>query len=196
MSISSANYDPATTASQLATAYTAGRQQIITTQTASATATASALTKLRAALSEFSSSMATLSGKNTLIANAATFSNTSVGTATATKTATAGTYSFFVEKLAAAHQLAYSGLDTKTSAIGDKLSIKLGTLGTPFVVTLAKADSTPQELAAAINAATGNNSQVTASIMTINGASQLVLTANTTGSKEITLTPPYGAVAR
>lgn len=186
MTISSATYDPATTASQLATAYTAGRQATITTQTASASARASALTKLSSALSDFSSAMATLSGKKTLLANVATFSNTSVGTATATKAATAGNYAFFVEKLATAHQVSYAALDGKTSAIGDKLSIALGA-GAAFSVTLTKADSTPKELAAAINAAAGNNAQVTASVMTVNGASQLVLTANATGASQITL---------
>jgi flagellar hook-associated protein 2 len=45
----SATYDPATTAQQLATAYTAPRQQILDAQTAKATASAAALSKLGAA---------------------------------------------------------------------------------------------------------------------------------------------------
>ncbi|HTD04166.1 flagellar filament capping protein FliD [Undibacterium sp.] len=184
-SSSTTKYDPATTASQLATAYTADRQAMLTQQTTNAKNTVGGLTKLQSALTAFESAINTLSAKNGVQANSASFNNTSVGTATATAAATAGSYSFFVEKLATANQLTYSGLTNVGVASGDVLKVSLAG-GASFNVNLAAADTngdglTAKEIAAAINAAAGNNSSVTASTVTVGGQSQLVLQSSATG---------------
>ena len=189
----SATYDPTTTAQQLATAYTAPRQQILTAQTNAATATASALSKLGAALTAFSSSLTALSSKKSLLANSATLSDNTIGSASATSVATPGSYSFYVEQVATANQVSYSGLADSPAAGSGTLAISVGA-GAPVSVNLSAADSngdgvlSPKEMAAAINAAPGNNRQVTASILTINGNAQLVLSAGATGANsQITL---------
>ncbi|HEY0488506.1 MAG TPA: flagellar filament capping protein FliD [Telluria sp.] len=187
------SYDPASTAAALAENYVSARQGILTAQSQRVTASATALTKLKSAISAYQSSLLSLSSTKTMLARSATFSNTAVGTATASASATAGSYSFFVERLATANQIQYGGL-TDTPAGTGTIDISLGG-GAPFQVDLAAANTdgnavlTARELAAAINAAPGNASKVSASIVTVGGTAQLVLTAQATGAaSEITLT--------
>ncbi len=123
--MSTAIYDPVSTAQSLATAYTAGRQALIKTQTTNAQNTASALNKLQSALSNFNTALAALSGKSSLVSQSAVFSGNGVGTATASAVAVPGTYAFFVEQLASADQIAYSGLTNATVASGDILTVNL-----------------------------------------------------------------------
>ena len=188
------NYDPTTTAQSLATSSTAGQQAILTRQGTAASATEKALGTLGSALSAFQASLASLSGINkTMTANSAVFSDTGVASASATATAAAGTYSFFVEQVATAHRVSYSGV--QDFAAGGKLTLGVGT-ATPFDVPLA-AKATPwtvRDLAAAINSAAGNTT-VSASVVTTGtdalGApiSELVLTSKVTGAaNEIKLT--------
>lgn len=184
---SSATYDPATTATQLAGAYTSARQATLTQQTDRASATTTALAKLGTGLADFTATLAALSGKKSLLANNAAFSDSSVGSATASPAAAAGTYAFFVERLATAHQVAYSGLADSTAAGSGILKIAIGA-GTPISIDLTAANKdgdtllSPKEIAAAINGATGNNGKVTASILTVNGVARLVLNASSTGA--------------
>jgi flagellar hook-associated protein 2 len=184
---SSATYDPITTATQLATAYTSARQSTLTQQTSRASETSAALGKLGAGLADFSASLAALSGKKSLLANSAAFSDTSVGSATASATASAGSYAFFVERLATAHQVSYSGLADSTAAGSGTLTIAVGA-GAPISIDLGAANKdgdtllSPKEIAAAINGASGNSGKVTASILTVNGVARLVLSASTTGA--------------
>lgn len=183
---SSTTYDPSSTATKLATAYTAGRQAMINTQSKRADVQSKALTTLSSAMSEFNSSLASLSLKKSMVANSATF-NSSVGTATAGATAAAGTYNFYVERLATAGQVSYGGV-TDTSAAGSgSLNVVLAD-GSNFNVNLTNSDKnldgvlTAQEIAAAINIAADNGARVTASTLTVNGEPSLVLTANYTGA--------------
>jgi flagellar hook-associated protein 2 len=180
-------YDPASTAAALAEKYTAGRQQILTAQTKQASAVGQGLTDLGSALSTFQTSLLGLTGaKKTMFAQSAAFSDTAFGTASAASTAAAGSYAFFVKQIATASQVSYSGL-TDDAGVGGTLGIQMN--GAPaFSVTLAGADTdssgklSPRELAAAINAATGNASLVTASVVTTGTTSELVLTAKNTGA--------------
>lgn len=179
-------YDPATTAAGLATNYTSARQSILTAQTKQASAAAAALSSLRSAISGYQSSLLSLTSGKTMLTQAATFSNTAIGTASAGVNATAGSYSFFVERLATANQVSYNGL-ADSAADGGSLGIELG--GAPgFTVNLATANSdgnatlTPREIAAAINAEPTNNGRVSASIVTVNGVTQLMLTSKATGA--------------
>ncbi|SFU64085.1 flagellar filament capping protein FliD [Pseudoduganella namucuonensis] len=179
-------YDPATSATQLATAYTSGRQAMLTAQANRTQATGTALTKLNSAMSTFESSLATLSAQKSMVSNSATFSS-AVGTATAGPSAAAGVYSFYVETLATAGQVAYGGV-TDTSAAGSgSLNVMLAD-GSNFNVNLTNADKdmdgtlTAQEIATAINVAADNGSRVTASTLTLNGEPTLVLSSVDTGA--------------
>jgi len=184
--ITAPTYDPATTAAALAEKYTAARQQILDTQTKTATATEAGLTQLSSALSAFQTSLASLSsvGK-TVFAQSAVFGDTGVGSATAGPTAAAGSYAFFVKQLATASQVSYTGLSDNTG-VGGTLQIRMG--GVPAFdidMTAANTDGgalTTRELAAAINGASGNAGKLTASIVTTGTTSELVLTAKDTGA--------------
>ena len=182
--ITAPTYDPVPTATSLADKYIASRQQILDTQSASATAAEKGLTDLNSALSAFQTSLSALTGLNkTMYAQAATFGDTTIGSATASSTAAAGTYSFFVEKLAAASQVSYAGLADATGVSG-KLGVEMGG-SLAFEVNLGASPRslTPRELAAAINGAESNGGRVIASVVsTGNGMSELVLTAKDTGA--------------
>lgn len=192
------SYDPTSTAEMLAKSYVAARQDILTTQSKRATATASALTSLKSAISTFQTSLLSLTSGKTMLSRSATFNNTAIGTASATAAAAPGSYSFFVEQLASANQVSYAGL-TDTAATTGNLGVKLGG-ALAFNVDLATADTdgngtmTPRELAAAINGAPGNSAKVSAAVVTIGGATQLILTAQSTGAAS-TITLDTSAVA-
>lgn len=185
--ISSPTYDPITTATNLANTYVAPTKAILDAQAAKAKATSGALSTLGSALSAFQTALSGLaSGTKTVTANAATISNTAVASATANSKAVAGTYSFYVEQLATTGQVSYNVADSVASNAGS-LNIALAD-GSTFQVALTSADSdldgklTAKEIAAAVNIAASNNSRVTASTMTINGVSKLVLTSAQSGA--------------
>ncbi|MET0981030.1 MAG: flagellar filament capping protein FliD [Telluria sp.] len=191
-------YDPASTAAALAEKYTAPRQQILTAQTTQAGAAGKALTTLNSAILSYQSSLAALTGLNkTMMSQAATFSDTTIGSASAKPTATPGSYSFFVEQLATAHQVSYADLpeDTVVANAGNMdVKVGLNTFNVNLEAAGVDADNdtfvSVRELAAAINRATGNAGQVSASVVTIAGKAQLVLTAANTGEKNtISLDP-------
>lgn len=194
MAITSPVYDPDKTATTLTEKYMKPRIVAIDAKKKAADAAANGLTTLRGALSAFQTALAALTGKKSVIANSATFSST-VGTATASPTAAAGAYSFYVEQLATASQVAYTGLPTTAQP----LEVRLG--GAPaFAVDLSTADTdgtaglSTQEIAAAINKAPGNNSTVSASSLTVNGVPTVVLTSKLTGvANAATLGTPGGA---
>jgi flagellar hook-associated protein 2 len=171
-------YDPTSTAQSLATAFTSGRQSILTRQTTAATATEKGLSTLGTALTTFQSTLASLTGLNkTISANSAVFSDTSVASASATAAAVPGTYSFFVEQVASAHKISYGGM---TDFAGGG-SLTLGAGGTPFTINLStKTTWAVRDLAAAINGATGNTS-LSAAVVTTGATSELVLTSKATG---------------
>ena len=188
----STNYDPATTAQALAQSFTSGRQSILTRQTTQATAAEKGLGTLGSALSTFQSSLATLTSLNkTLAASSAVFSDTGIASASATAAATAGTYSFFVEQVASAHKVSYSGLSD--FAGGGSLTMGVGA-GTFSVDLTTKATWTVRDLAAAINGATGNTS-MSASVVTTGATSELVLTSTATGAANTITVASTGADA-
>ncbi|SFF75433.1 flagellar hook-associated protein 2 [Duganella sp. CF458] len=187
MATSVPTYDPKTTATQLAQMYIQGRQSMLDSQSASATAVGKALTKLSSALSTFRSALSSTTASGSVVANKASFSS-DVGTATATASATAGNYQFYVEQLATVGQVSYSGMSNSgvTGAAAGTLAVKLAD-GSSFTVSLANGDKdlnnvlSAKEIAAAINMEATNNSRVTASTLTVNGQTRLVLTSNLTG---------------
>lgn len=182
--MASTSINPTSMANSLATAYTQAAQDQLTTQTSKAQATSTALTSLRSALSNFNSALTALSAKKGLVQNTATFSNPAIGTASATATAQAGTYSFFVERTAAASQVAYQDLPVASASEGGPIIVQMPD-GTQVNVTLADSDKdgmiSQSEVARAINLAEGNQGKVTATTVNTNGKIQLVLTAGQTG---------------
>jgi len=199
-SITAPTYDPTTTAQALAQKTTAAIQQQITDQTNAATATSKALTTLKSAISAFQSSLGSLTGVGkSMLAQSATLSNTSVGSASAQATAAAGSYNLFVKQVATAGQVSYNvGAD---ATIGGSLNIQLappsspvttppspGTASGQFTVNLNTAADTDKdgklslrEIAAAINSEPTNAGKVSAGVVTLNGTAQLVLTSKSTG---------------
>lgn len=184
-------FDPASTAQQLATAYTTTAQTLLTNKTKAASTTATALTKLSSVLSSFDTTITALSAKKSVLKQSATFDSTAYGTASAAATAQAGTYSFFVEQLASTHQVAYANVANanETGTLGLSLAD-----GTSFSVSFTGADTdndgvlSPAELARAINNDADNKSSVTASVITVGGQSQLVLSSGKSGAQgQITL---------
>jgi flagellar hook-associated protein 2 len=205
--ITAPTYDPTSTAKALADKYTSGIQTQLTNQTKAATDAAKALSTLGSAISAFQTSLAALAGVgHSMLAQSATLSDTTFGTATAKSTATAGAYSVFVKQVATPSQLAYNLADYDLS--GEKqpdgtykpgmLKLNLADPSDPAAtpvtinVDLAAADAdkngtlTARELAAAINQSGDNVGKVTAGIVTIGtgatATSRLVLTSANTGA--------------
>jgi flagellar hook-associated protein 2 len=183
-------YDPTSTAAALAEKYTASRQQILKTQTGEATATAKALTTLNSAILSYQTSLASLTGLNkTMLSQSAIFGDTTIGSASASAAATAGSYAFFVERLATASQVSYADVpDSAVGASAGSLKVQVGTAAFTVDLTAAAKGAgvdgtlTVRELAAAINGDVGNTQLVSASVVTIGTSARLVLTAKNTGA--------------
>jgi len=191
-SITAPTYDPTTTATAMAQKETSSAQELITNQTSAATATAKALKTLGSAISSFQTSLSSLTGiGKSMLAQSAALSDATVGKATASASASAGSYSLFVKQLATASQKTYAVTDGALAQ--GTLRIALSATDTSatapaFTVDLSQAntDSTPglsaREVAAAINQAPGNNGRVSAGVATVNGVQQIVLTSKNTGA--------------
>ncbi|MGO8856095.1 MAG: flagellar filament capping protein FliD [Steroidobacteraceae bacterium] len=188
----SSTVNPTSTATNLATAYMQPMQTQLSNEMTTASNTASALTTLQTALSTFDSALTTLSGSGTsggsgVTAYSATFSNPAIGTATASSSATPGTYSFYVQQLATAQQTVYANLSsvpaagagtlTLDIANGNSFSVNLSTAGTSGSGSLSASD-----IASAINQASGNNGAVVASVVTVGSQTELLLSAGQTGA--------------
>jgi len=188
--ITAPQYDPIPTAEKLATKAVAAQKAALQAQSTLASNTSTALGNLKSAISTFQSAMSAMTSSKSVLSQSATFPAAGYGSATAGINATPGTYSFFVEKLATASQMSYGGLSSVNTADGTgtlKVKIGDGVGDNTLDIDLAAADKdgngtlTPQEIAAAINGNSKNNSRVTASIVTIGGTAQMVLTSNATG---------------
>lgn len=202
--ITAPTYDPTTTATALAQKYTASAQERITNGTTQATATTKALSTLSSAISAFQSSLASLAGLGkSVLSQSATLSDTTVGSASAKASASAGTYSLFVQQIATAGQVSYNGL-SDGAATGGTLKVKLSdesnASATPvsFDVDLSAASADTdgdgklsiRELASAINRSSGNTGLVSAGVVTIGSETRLVLTSQNTGvANTISLDP-------
>ena len=185
--ITSPTYDPITTAAALADKYVAARRDILNSQTLQANASARGLSGLGSAISAFQTSLAALTGPGkTLYAQSVVFSDTAVGSGSADVTAESGAYAFFVKQLATASQVSIAGLTTD-KGVGGKLTLTMGSsFSLKIDLDVADADKSgslsPRELAAAINAAPGNASKITASVVGTGTTAELVLTAKDTGT--------------
>lgn len=191
--ITAPTYDPTTTAQALAEKYIDGAKTQLTNQTTAATATAKALTTLSSAISTFQTALAGMSGTGkAMLAQSATLSDTTMGTATAKSTAAAGSYSLFVQQLATASQVSY-GLTDGAAATGS-LTLNLAdpndadAVPTTIGVNLSDADTdgdgkvSVREIAAAINHSADNGGKVSAGVVTVGTETRLVLTSKNTGA--------------
>ncbi len=182
-----AEIDPVSLAYQLATAQVEAARQQVSLQTQRAEKTSRALDRLKSALSTFETALSELSGSQGLRKFSTTFSATDVATATTTSKAQPGTYSFHVEQLATAHQIAFEDLPAVPVSSGGPLIVQLSD-GTTINVDLLAADTdedgviSQSEIARAINQAEDNAGRVIASVVTVGGKSQLLLTARDTGA--------------
>jgi flagellar hook-associated protein 2 len=188
-----ATFDPITTATQLASAYTQSLQSQITTQTQNAQKQSTALNTLRSALSAFDTTLSSLSSSNGLKQFGASFSDNGIATATTTSRAQAATYQFHVEQLATAHQVLFEDLPAVPVALGGPITVQLAD-GSSINLNLVAADTdsdgtiSQAEIARAINQANDNQGKVVASVVSSGGQTQLLLTSTKTGEAgEITL---------
>lgn len=178
--------NPTQMATQLATIYTQGTQDIITRDSKSADATNAGFTRLRSALLAFNTAMDALSGKKGLVKNSVSFAGSSGATGAASASAQPGTYSFFVEAVASNHQIAFADLPAVPVASGGPLVIQQAD-GSSFNVNLLMADAdgngtiSQTEIARAINQASGNAGKVTAQVVNTGNGSQLILSSGASG---------------
>lgn len=145
-----------------------------------------AVTSLETAMKTFATAVKGLKGTDSsMLVNSATLSKEGYLTAKVGSSATAGKYDFFVEQLASAHQLSFSGL--QASDIDTQGTLTLTQDGKSFDIDLSTIDSdgdgsnSLEELAAAINKAT-DNTGVKATLVRSNGQVSLVLGAEKTGA--------------
>jgi flagellar hook-associated protein 2 len=141
----------------------------------------SAYQSIQSALTNLQAAEKALQGPSSAFNSySASSSDSTVFTATASSTATAGSYDIQINALATASKLASKGFGTTASAIGTgTLTISVG--GNPFSVVVDSTNNSPTNLANAINSASGNTG-VTASLITADDGTHLILSANKTGS--------------
>lgn len=139
-----------------------------------------ALEKQKSGLTSFRNLLKDLSkAEEGLLKNKASSSIKEVATISANEKAVKGSYSFFVEQLASAHQLAYTGL-TDDMVKNEQGSLELTVDGKPLSVALKGID-TLADLAHEINSSK-DNPGVTASMVRSNGEPILLLTSDKSGA--------------
>ena len=141
----------------------------------------SAVGQLKSALSDFKTSLESLSNVDKLQPRSASSSDSSLFTVIADQTATAGSYDIEVLTLAQSAKVRSSSFtDADTEVIGTgTLDISLG--ADAFQITVDSDNSTLEGIRDAINAAS-DNPGITASIINVDGGPQLVLDSDTNGS--------------
>jgi len=141
----------------------------------------SAIGQLKSALSEFQTSLESLSKVDKLQPRSSSSSDTSLFTASADQTAAAGSYEIEVLTLAQPAKVrSNSFTDSDTEIIGTgTLDISLG--ASTFQIAVDSTNNTLEGIRDAINNAP-DNSGVSASIINVDGGPQLVLDSSTNGS--------------
>jgi flagellar hook-associated protein 2 len=139
-----------------------------------------AISQLKGAMSAFQSALSGLKDASTLIARKASLSDDKNLSAVAASTATAGSYSVEVEKLARVAQLKSTGfIGGSTTVLGTgTLTLSLG--ANAFSVTIDSTNNTLAGIRDAINKA-ADNTGVRATLLTGVDGAHLVLTGDKTG---------------
>ena len=173
--------DVASLVAQLVQATEAPQQAIITQNTQSVSTEISAVGSLKGALSQFQSTLSAIDTPSAFNSLSATSSNAAAFTATATSSATLGSYSVTVGQLAQAQQLVSSAFSGGSSATVGTGTLQLTLGGSSFSVVIGSNNDTLSGIAAAINSASGNPG-IQASIVTGTTGAHLVLTSSLTGA--------------
>jgi flagellar hook-associated protein 2 len=138
----------------------------------------SAYGSLKSQISEFQSAMAALSSSSKFQLFTGTSSDESVFTASVGSDAAAGNYSFEVVSLADRDKVAFAAYTDSTSTVGSgTLNISVGS--DSFTVAVGASDSLAT-IAETINSAS-DNTGVTATLITTDAGTRLVLTSDETG---------------
>ena len=167
----------------------------------------SAIGKLKSALSTFQDSLAGLSTAASFIAYSASSSDSTIATATANSTASAGSYVVNLNtglghQLASAHKvITNTGFaDADTVSVGSGNITIANNNGGSFTINVGSGSDTLNKVRDAINN-DSNNFGVSATVLTVSDGmggteSKLVLTANDTGlNNELTVTADPGVTA-
>ena len=140
----------------------------------------SAYGTLKSALSTFQTSVTKLEEASTFQAYTATSSNTNVFTASTDTTAVPGDYSIEVVQLAQADKLRSIDFASSSDVIGSgTLDISMG--ADSFQLTIDNSNNTLAGIRDAINSA-ADNPGISASLISVDSGTQLVLTANKVGA--------------
>lgn len=178
--------------SQLVAAERSSTDTQISNQTSAVNSKVGAYSSIKQALTNLQNATQALQGVNSAFNSfSASSSDNSVFTATASTSATAGTYDIEVDSLATAQKLASSGFSSTASAIGTgALTLSVG--GKAFTVNVDSTNNTPSQLVNAINNAS-DNTGLTASLITADDGTHIVFQSNTTGADNaITITASGG----
>lgn len=163
---------------QLVAADTQGQTTLLGNQQSAVQAELSAVGIIKSAASSLNSAITTLSGSG-LGQRAVNVSDSAVLSATASSGAPLGTHNVVVTALAQAQQLASQAYTNADTTVGSgTLTLTVGTGS--FSLDLS-AGATLAQIRDAINGASGNTG-VTASLLTANDGTHLMLSANTAGT--------------
>lgn len=138
---------------------------------------------LKGVLEEFKSSLQKLGDEEAFEKRSTSFSNSGFASATADKTAVAGSYTIVVEQLAEAHKVGSSAIpkaDAEKKLGSGSLTLEVG--GESFTVSIDKDKSTLAEVANAVNNAEDNKG-VRATVVTDDAGSRLVFFSDKTGTE-------------
>lgn len=138
----------------------------------------SAMGTLKSALSAFQDAVKKLQTGDALNQRKISVSNSTFLTATADKTAQAGSYGIKVEQLAVNHKIAGTNVANPASGVGEG-SLDFDINGKNFSVDIAATDSL-DAIAKKVNKAS-DNVGVTATVVTSDAGSRLVFSSNKTG---------------
>jgi flagellar hook-associated protein 2 len=140
----------------------------------------SAYGTLKSALTTFQTSVDKMAGTDAFQVYDATSSDDTLFTATASSSAAAGNYDIEITQLAQVAKLRSADFTDSSEVIGTgTLDISLG--ADTFQITIDGSNNTLSNIRDAINAAS-DNPGVTASLITVDSGTQLILTSDKTGS--------------
>jgi flagellar hook-associated protein 2 len=167
---------------KLVAAERAPQQAQITRRQTSTVTTISALGTLKGALGSFQNALAPLSTLSSITSRSAVSSSPDIFSASATSSASPGSYDIEVLSVASAHQLSSNAfLSGSTHVVGTgTLTIGVGTAS--FQIGIPDTANTLAGIRDAINSATGNDNLVRATIVNSNGGAHLVLSSQVTGA--------------
>jgi flagellar hook-associated protein 2 len=177
--------------SSLTSAFGAGQQDQLNTQSAALDSQVSAFGTFTSSVDALQTALAGIDDPTTLAGFDAAVGDTSIASATATSSAVAGTYSLAVQNLATSQTLTSSPVANASNAVGNgTLNISVGSASE--TVNIDSSNNTLQGIANAINSATGNPG-ISASVINASDGSRLVLSGTATGaSNSITVTETDG----